>query len=174
MFLSLCMLLRFCTSRAKATILNNGKDDNLNVMQNWDNELNEIMEKKMKDLARQGNSSSISASNRLITDAKPITLDDHNFESTIIQNNLIVVDFWAPWCGPCRAVGPVIEQLAAELSGKVTFGKLNVDENPIVSSNFGIQSIPTIAIFKNGKMVDGLVGAAPKSQILAKINTYIA
>jgi thioredoxin 1 len=167
------MLLRFCTSRAKATILNNGKGVNLYAMQNWDNELNEIMEKKMRDLAKQGNGSSISDSNRVITDATPITLNDSNFESTIIKNHLIVVDFWAPWCGPCRAVGPVIEQLATELSGKVTFGKLNVDENPVVSSNFGVQSIPTIAIFKNGKMVDWFVGAAPKSQILSKINTYL-
>ena len=166
------ILLRFCTSRAKAITLNNGKGDNLYTMQNWDNELNEIMEKKMRDLARQGNGTSID-SNQVITEATPITLNDHNFESSITKNHLIVVDFWAPWCGPCRAVGPVIEQLANELSGKVTFGKLNVDENPIVSSNFGIQSIPTIAIFKNGKMVDGFVGAASKSQILSKINSYI-
>ena len=79
-------------------------------------------------------------------------------KGTVSKNHLIVVDFWAPWCGPCRAVSPVIEQLATELVGKVVFGKLNVDENPVVSNTFGIQSIPTIAIFKNGKMVDGFVG----------------
>ena len=86
---------------------------------------------------------------------------------------LLIVDFWAPWCGPCRMVSPVIEELSKELTGKAVFGKLNVDENPMIASTFGIQSIPTIAIFKNGKAVDGIVGAASKSQILSKLSTHI-
>lgn len=142
-------------------------------MQNWDDELNQIMAKKMKDLAKQGVSNSFSDNGNVVVGAGPVTLNDSNFEDMIKRNHLIVVDFWAPWCGPCRAVTPVIEQLSNELTGKVLFGKLNVDENPVVSSTFGIQSIPTIAIFKNGKMVDGFVGAASKSQILSKISTYI-
>lgn len=142
-------------------------------MQNWNDELNEIMEKKMKDLAKKSNGNNFSDNNNTTMGAAPLTLNDSNFDGTIKKSQLIVVDFWAPWCGPCRAVSPVIEQLATELAGKALFGKLNVDENPVVSSTFGIQSIPTIAIFKNGKMVDGFVGAASKSQILSKISTYI-
>ena len=167
------MLLRFCTRHAKAIILNNSLGDIVQAMQNWNDELNEIMEKKMKDLAKKGNGNNFSDNINTTMGAVPLTLNDSNFEGTIKKSHLIVVDFWAPWCGPCRAVSPVIEQLATELAGKVLFGKLNVDENPVVSSTFGIQSIPTIAIFKNGKMVDGFVGAASKSQILSKISTYI-
>lgn len=142
-------------------------------MQNWDDELNQIMAKKMKDLTNHGSTNTVSDNSNVMTGAAPITLNDSNFQSAVSKNRLIVVDFWAPWCGPCRAVSPVIEQLANELVGKVIFGKLNVDENPVVSSTFGIQSIPTIAIFKNGKMVDGFVGAASKSQILSKISSYL-
>ena len=158
---------------AKAIILNNSSDDIIEAMQNWNDELNEIMEKKMKDLAKKSNGNNFSNNNNTTMGAAPLTLNDSNFDGTIKKSQLIVVDFWAPWCGPCRAVSPVIEQLATELAGKALFGKLNVDENPVVSSTFGIQSIPTIAIFKNGKMVDGFVGAASKSQILSKISTYI-
>jgi thioredoxin 1 len=158
---------------AKAIILNNSLDDIIQAMQNWNDELNEIMEKKMKDLAKKSNGNNFSNNNNTTMGAAPLTLNDSNFDGTIKKSQLIVVDFWAPWCGPCRAVSPVIEQLATELAGKALFGKLNVDENPVVSSTFGIQSIPTIAIFKNGKMVDGFVGAASKSQILSKISTYV-
>jgi thioredoxin 1 len=158
---------------AKAIILNNSLGDIIQAMQNWNDELNEIMEKKMKDLAKKSNGNNFSDNNNTTMGAAPLTLNDSNFDGTIKKSQLIVVDFWAPWCGPCRAVSPVIEQLATELAGKALFGKLNVDENPVVSSTFGIQSIPTIAIFKNGKMVDGFVGAASKSQISSKISTYI-
>jgi thioredoxin 1 len=158
---------------AKAIILNNSLGDIIQAMQNWNDELNEIMEKKMKDLAKKGNGNNSSDNINTTMGTAPLTLNDSNFEGTIKKSQLIVVDFWAPWCGPCRAVSPVIEQLATELAGKALFGKLNVDENPVVSSTFGIQSIPTIAIFKNGKMVDGFVGAASKSQISSKISTYI-
>ena len=105
--------------------------------------------------------------------AIPILLSDSNFSSEVSKHSVIVVDFWAPWCGPCRMVGPVIEQLATEYAGKVTFGKLNVDENPLVSNTFGIRSIPTILVFHKGKPVDGLLGAVPKSHIEAKFKPYL-
>lgn len=104
---------------------------------------------------------------------KPIILTDNNFDSEIRKNKLIVVDFWAPWCGPCRMVGPVIEELAAEYTGKVAFGKLNVDDNQLVPSRFGVRGIPTIIIFKDGKPVDSVVGACPKSHIELKFRPYV-
>jgi thioredoxin 1 len=88
--------------------------------------------------------------------------------------SLLVVDFWAAWCGPCRMVSPTIEQLATELAGKVVFGKLNVDENPITANTFGIQSIPTIAIFKNGRKIDGFVGVVSKLQMQNRILSHIS
>jgi len=104
---------------------------------------------------------------------KPITLDDNNFANVIGTNELVVVDFWAPWCGPCRSVGPVIEQLAAEYAGRVKFGKMNVDQNQAVPSSFGIMSIPTIAVFYKGKVVERIVGAYPKTHIEAAFKRYL-
>jgi thioredoxin 1 len=107
-------------------------------------------------------------------DVKPILLTDANFSSEVSKHHVMVVDFWAPWCGPCRMVGPLIEQLAREYSGMVTFGKLNVDENPVVAGNFGIQSIPTMLVFQNGRAVDGLLGAVPKAEIESVFKPYLA
>ncbi len=103
----------------------------------------------------------------------PITLTDANFQDEVAKHKIIVVDFWAPWCGPCRMVSPLIEQLADEYSGKVAFGKVNVDEEMVVAQNFGVQSIPTLMVFKDGQAVDAIVGVCPKSSIEAKFRTYI-
>ncbi len=98
-------------------------------------------------------------------------LNEQNFESEVIKADLpCLVDFWAPWCGPCRAVGPVIEQLSKEYEGKVKVCKLNVDEAATIASQYGIMSIPTISIFKDGKSVDTVVGAIPKEEIVAMID----
>ena len=105
--------------------------------------------------------------------SKPILLTDSNFHSEIAKHKLIVVDFWAPWCGPCRMVGPIIEELATEYAGKVAFGKLNVDENAMVPSSFGVRGIPTLIVFKDGKIVDTLVGACSKSHIESKFRPYM-
>ena len=138
-------------------------------MQNYgnDNELNDILARKKNELiakTQQKSNSNI---------ASPIMLTDSNFNQTVEKYPLIVVDFWAPWCGPCRMVSPILEQLASELAGKVVFGKLNVDENPRIASTFGIRSIPTISIFKNGRAIDGFVGAASKSQMQSKIMAHL-
>ncbi len=104
---------------------------------------------------------------------QPIILTDNNFSASVEANELLVVDFWAPWCGPCRMVGPIIEALSAEYTGKAAFGKMNVDENQVVPSSFGIMSIPTIIIFNHGKEVERLVGAHPKAHIEAMIKQYL-
>jgi thioredoxin 1 len=99
---------------------------------------------------------------------------DANFDSEVIKSSqLSVVDFWAEWCGPCRAIGPVIDELSKEYAGKVKVGKVNVDENPQISMNFGITSIPAILFIKDGKVVDKLVGAQPKSNFVKKIEQHL-
>ena len=145
-------------------------------MQNWDDELRNIMERKMNDLVKRNvmnNSSGGSKESREVL-ATPIRLTDTNFMDAVNKYSLLVVDFWAAWCGPCRMVSPTIEQLATELAGKVVFGKLNVDENPITANTFGIQSIPTIAIFKNGRNIDGFVGVVSKLQMQNRILSHIS
>jgi thioredoxin 1 len=134
-----------------------------------DKELDEIMARKRSELLTNAQL----GENKPSSVSSPITLTDSNFEQALKENALLVVDFWAVWCGPCRMVAPVIEQLASELAGKVVFGKLNVDENPAISRAFGIQSIPTIAIFKNGKAIDAIVGAVSKSQMQSTISKYL-
>jgi thioredoxin 1 len=137
-----------------------------------DEELERIMQRKMNEFSLRTNRNSDNENNQSSI-STPITLTDQNFNEMVGRHNLLIVDFWAPWCGPCRMVSPVITELSQELAGKAVFGKLNVDENPMIASTFGIQSIPTIAIFKNGKAVDGIVGAASKSHILSKLSTHI-
>jgi thioredoxin 1 len=105
--------------------------------------------------------------------SKPVTLTDSNFDSEITKHKLIVVDFWAPWCGPCRMVGPLIEELASEYAGKVAFGKVNVDENMMVPGRFGVRGIPTLIVFKDGQAVDTIVGACPKTHLESKFKPYI-
>ncbi|MEY4702749.1 MAG: thioredoxin [Bacteroidota bacterium] len=97
---------------------------------------------------------------------------DANFQTEVLDSKqLSVVDFWAEWCGPCRAIGPVIEELSKEYDGTVKVGKVNVDHNPQISMNFGITSIPAILFIKDGKVVDKLVGAQPKSNFVKKIES---
>lgn len=104
---------------------------------------------------------------------KPIEVTDGNFTEIIQKYPLVVVDCWAEWCGPCRMIAPTIEAMANDLSGKVVFGKLNVDYNEQIPSKFGIMSIPTLLIFKEGKLVDTIVGAVPREMIEAKLRPYL-
>ena len=135
-----------------------------------DEEVKKINERKFEAMLKQQKSQK----SRQETSGKPVELTDANFVQTVKSHRLVVVDFWAPWCGPCRMVSPVLEELASEMVGLATFGKVNVDDNPTVSQQFGIQGIPTIVVFKDGEPVDGLVGAAPKQMIEARIRPYVS
>ncbi len=134
----------------------------------FDNEIEKIKQRKLQELMQQTVSKTSTEAN-----GKPVTLTDETFQETVSKEPVMVVDFWASWCGPCQMVSPIIEQLAHEYAGKVAFGKLNVDENPMVSNAFEIQSIPALLIFKNGKPVDGVIGAVPKQLIESRIKPYI-
>jgi len=103
-----------------------------------------------------------------------IKLTNENFKKEILESNLpALVDFWAPWCGPCNMVAPIIEEIAKEYEGKLKVGKLNVDEAPETASQYNVMGIPTLILFKNGKVVEQMVGAAPKKYIEEKIKPHI-
>jgi thioredoxin 1 len=101
-----------------------------------------------------------------------INISDADLDENIKKYSTLVVDCWAPWCGPCRMVGPVIDELAKELHGQIVFGKLNVDENQLTATKYQIMSIPSLLVFKNGKLVDKFVGALPKDMLLQKLEQY--
>jgi thioredoxin 1 len=103
---------------------------------------------------------------------KPVELTDATFLETIAKHPNVVVDCWAPWCGPCRFISPIIEELARDYAGKILFGKLNMDENQKVAMEYGIMSIPTLLVFKDGRLVDQIVGAMPKKMLEARIRRY--
>ncbi|HOK80818.1 MAG TPA: thioredoxin [bacterium] len=100
-------------------------------------------------------------------------LNDDNFDAVLNENAVVLVDFYADWCGPCRMMAPVIEELAKEMEGKILVAKLNVDENPDIAARFQIFSIPTFIIFKNGKPEQKIIGAVGKAGLLEKISSYI-
>lgn len=105
---------------------------------------------------------------------KPITITDDNFEVEVAKSDKpVLIDFWATWCGPCRMIAPIVEELAVEYDGKVKIGKVDVDENQQIAIKFGVRSIPTLLIFKDGKLKDTIIGAVPKSQIVNKLNAAL-
>jgi thioredoxin 1 len=105
---------------------------------------------------------------------KAIVLTDANFDEVINGSQPVLVDFWAEWCGPCKMIGPVVEELAGEYEGKAIIAKLNVDQNPDTTVRFGVRSIPTLLVFKGGQVVDKQVGAVPKSVLAQKVEAQLA
>ncbi len=133
-------------------------------------ELEEIKKKKMEQMKRD---LAASANPTVELPDKPVIVTDATIDAAASQYPIFILDCWAEWCGPCRTVGPVIDQLAREMKGKVVFGKLNVDENMMTANKYRISAIPTMMVFKNGKLVDKLVGAYPKPALAAKIQRFL-
>ncbi len=103
-----------------------------------------------------------------------LTITDSNFEELVLKSDKpVLVDFWAEWCGPCRVVGPIVEELANDYEGKAVVGKVDVDSNPNISMQFGIRNIPTLLVFKNGQVVDKQVGAVPKTVLAGKLDAQM-
>lgn len=106
--------------------------------------------------------------------AHPITVTDATFEQDVVKaDGPVLVDFWAPWCGPCRMVAPVLDQIGDELAGKLTIAKVNVDENQVVMQSLGIMGIPAMFLFKDGKVVEEIVGFQPKPKLMSKIQPHL-
>jgi thioredoxin 1 len=106
--------------------------------------------------------------------SKPVTIEDANFAEIVLQAKMpVLVDFWAPWCGPCRMVAPVVDELADEYEGRISFGKVNVDECPKIASQYGIMSIPTLILFKNGQPLSNIVGFRPKGELKKSLDTAL-
>jgi thioredoxin 1 len=133
-----------------------------------DEELERIRQKKLREMMRREESEL----DLPVLDS-PMEVTDSNFNEVIQKNSLVVIDCWAAWCAPCRMIGPIIEELAKDYAGKVVFGKLNVDQNRNVPLKYQIMSIPTILVFKNGELVDRVIGAMPRRILEPKITQHI-
>ncbi|MEN3006170.1 MAG: thioredoxin [Candidatus Methanosuratincola petrocarbonis] len=134
----------------------------------WDEELKKIKERKLQEItSKKGDEKELSME-------KEITVTDGNFESIITNtNSLVVIDFWATWCGPCMYMVPIFEKIARKYAGKAVFGRMNVDENPIVPGRLGIYGIPTFVFFKNGKEIDRMVGATSEANLEEMIKKHL-
>ena len=106
--------------------------------------------------------------------AEPLTITVANFEAEVLKSTTpVLVDFWAPWCGPCRMIAPAVEEIATQYAGKLKVGKLNVDDHPAVAQRYGITGLPALLIFENGSVVDTVVGAVPKSTLQKKVDVVL-
>jgi thioredoxin 1 len=141
-----------------------------------DEALERIKRKKLREMFKSKalkEASEGSREKRVSALSKPVEMSDATFPTVIQNHPLVVVDCWASWCGPCRMVAPIIEDLARDYAGKILFGKLNVDENRRVPMQYQIMSIPTLLVFKDGKLVDRIIGAMPRPMLEQKIIPYL-
>ncbi len=139
------------------------------MLEDIDPDLEAIRQKKAKELLELLDGKT--AAEQVID--RPVEANDRNLSDLISRHDLVVVDMWAPWCGPCKMIGPIIDRLAAKYKGKVLFAKVNVDQNPVISGQFGVQSIPTLLIFKSGSLIDRKVGALPQQALEALIDRLL-
>jgi len=137
-----------------------------NYISEENEELTRIKEKKLRELMKK-------QEKKQEMSTKPIPVTDSNFNELVDKNSLALIDCWAPWCGPCVVISPIVEELAKEYAGKVLFGKLNVDENPRTAERFRIFGIPTLLIIRNGKEVDRIVGLVPKDHIKTRLKKHL-
>jgi len=128
------------------------------LSEGFDEELERIKLRKLKELMGSGGSEGSSSE----ASSSPMTLTDENFDEVISRHRLVLVDFWAPWCAPCRMIAPIVEELSKEFAGKIVFGKLNTDENPQTAMKYMISAIPTLILFKNGVEAERIIGLQPK------------
>jgi thioredoxin 1 len=133
-------------------------------------DLEKIKKKKLEKLKQQYMKGGKQMENKPNT---PVEVTDSDVNDHINKHNILVLDCWAPWCGPCRMIHPIIDELAEEMQGKIVFGKLNVDNNKSTAAKYGIMSIPSLLVFKDGELVDRIVGAMPKPQLKAKLEPYL-
>jgi thioredoxin 1 len=133
-----------------------------------DEELERIKQAKLQKMMK-----SVASEKRGTAFNKPVEMTDATFKEMIQNHPLVVVDCWASWCGPCRMVAPIIEELSRDYVGRILFGKLNVDDNREVSMQYDIMSIPTLLVFKNGKLVDTIIGAMPRQTLEQKITRHL-
>jgi len=138
-----------------------------------DKELERIKRLKLEEMMKRVSHATEEHKASSIIYSKPIDLSDKTFMRFIKDNTMAVIDVWAPWCGPCRIVSPIIEEIAKDYAGRIAFGKLNVDENQRVARQYGIMGIPTLLVFKEGKLVDQIVGAMPREMLEQRIIRHL-
>jgi len=136
-----------------------------------DEELKKIRMKKLMELKRKFLDDK--QEKQISFPKEPIELTDASFSKFVQKYPLVVIDCWAPWCAPCRILSPIIEEMAHDYAGKIAFGKVNVDKNPRVAMEYGIMSIPTLLVFKNGRLIDRIVGAMPRKLLEPRITRFL-
>ena len=140
-----------------------------------DEELRKIRRKKLQELMKRTSETGKGAflKQKVSIVNKPVDVNDATFTEFILNNSVVVIDCWASWCAPCRMVAPIIDEMAREYVGRIVFGKLNVDENRSVANHYQVLSIPTLLVFKKGKLIDRIVGAMPREMLEPRITHYL-